>query len=152
MLAVVPPFQTHSLSGITFLDYGDTVLLPCPVAGSPPLSYLWCHWKRQTSQCMLSKSSELLLHNISREDEGHWICVSSNEVGEVSVRLNIYKHSSYGNFKLVHLLSLDKLNYSPSSKLQSSCVYSSTAVDQAGSHWRLVCGSMSSKWTADSHS
>ena len=57
---------------------------------------MWCQHVEGSSRCFLTEANELLLKNISGDDEGYWTCVVGNDVGEVSVSIDIYKYSNRG--------------------------------------------------------
>lgn len=87
-----------------FYEYSIDVHLTCPVIGSSPLQYHWTLDEmaiNNSHKYYMMEDGTLTIHNISSDDEGLYLCIVQNSVGEVIV--SIYLRDA-GKVKTLRLL------------------------------------------------
>ena len=96
-----PPFLVPVYSSVQFMEYGDQLEVKCSVVGSLPLAYVWTHKELPPHKynCtegghVITRSGSLFFAHMTCEDEGRWVCMASNDVGEVLYRVDIYRKTS----------------------------------------------------------
>jgi len=104
MVFIAPPLAKGATGNLLrFRKYGDGVVVSCDVFGSPPITFMWCRRKENRSlpSCSSSSSADLVIHNISRENEGRWTCIASNDVGEAKITVDLYRENSNGEIVII---------------------------------------------------
>jgi hypothetical protein len=76
---VVPPSVTFYPKKSQIINEGDTLILKCGATGDPLPNITWT---MSNSTSVISYEPLLTIRNISRFDEGTYVCMASNGVGE----------------------------------------------------------------------
>lgn len=92
--SVQPPRFTEPLQSIEVVD-GEELNVPCKVAGKPPPQISFFHNGKnidQDEEYVISYNPDtgeitLLIVEVFPEDEGEYVCVAHNPVGEASTRM-----------------------------------------------------------------
>ncbi|XP_071802833.1 hemicentin-1-like isoform X2 [Asterias amurensis] len=74
--------------------YGSRVLLNCPVTGIPPPEIMWLKNEVpvNTYETLVFDNGTLILNSVQGSDSGRYECVAVNEVGNVSIYIDVTVH------------------------------------------------------------
>nr|XP_015191959.1 PREDICTED: neural cell adhesion molecule 1-like isoform X2 [Lepisosteus oculatus] len=84
-----PHMRTHEQEKSVAAGPASNVSLTCPVSGHPPPSISWASPERsdQSRYQFNSDHSELIIHSVSKNDEGVYNCTATNAFGTYSSRI-----------------------------------------------------------------
>ncbi|XP_069040707.1 neural cell adhesion molecule 1 isoform X2 [Lepisosteus oculatus] len=84
-----PHMRTHEQEKSVVAGPASNVSLTCPVSGHPPPSISWASPERsdQSRYQFNSDHSELIIHSVSKNDEGVYNCTATNAFGTYSSRI-----------------------------------------------------------------